>query len=114
MKRKLILTLALLLGLSVFSTAEVINKLEIKEGTEIYACNMPETCPCDTLALKPEKCKCGVELIKTKATKVDDKIIYVDSRKRGFKRVGKYTCSCPETCNCLTNNTKIESQVTFN
>lgn len=106
MIRKLILTLALLLSLSAFSSADMRGKLEVKKGVEIYVCNMAESCPCDTLALKPGKCKCGVELIKTKVTKVDDDIIYVESRKRGFKRVGKVACSCQETCNCLTISQK--------
>jgi hypothetical protein len=68
---------------------------------------MPESCPCDTMPMKPGKCKCGVELIRTTVTKVESDAIYVESRGRGFKRVGKYTCGCGETCNCGTISQKL-------
>ena len=106
MRGRLILTVFLLLGLSVFSLADTRGKMDVKVGDEIYACNMSESCACDTMAMMPGKCKCGVELIKTKVTKVDDDAIYVESRRRGFKRVGKYTCGCGETCNCNTISQK--------
>jgi hypothetical protein len=107
MRGEIILTVFLLLCLSVLSMADTRGKIDVKVDEEIYACNMPESCPCDTLAMKPGKCKCGVELIKTKVTKVDDDAIYVESRGRGFKRVGKYACGCGETCNCGTISLKL-------
>jgi len=82
MRRRLILTFFLLLGLSVLSMADTRGKINVKVGDEIYACNMPESCPCDTMAMKPGKCKCGVELIKTRVTKVGSDTIYVESRGR--------------------------------
>jgi len=107
MRRRLILAVVLLLGLSVLSLADTRGKMDVKVGDEIYACNMSESCACDTMAMKPGKCKCGMELIKTKVTKVDSDAIYVESRGRGFKRVGKYACSCGETCNCSTISQKL-------
>ena len=106
MRGRLIFTVFLLLGLSVFSLADTKGKMDLKAGDEIYACNMSESCLCDTMSTKLGKCKCGVELIKTKVTKVDGDVIYVESRGRGFKRVGKYTCGCGETCNCSTISQK--------
>ena len=95
-----------MLGLCALSLADMKGKMDLKVGDEIYVCNMSESCACDTMAMKSGKCKCGVELIRTKVTKVDGDAIYVESRGRGFKRVGKYTCRCGETCNCGTISQK--------
>jgi len=102
MSRRLILTIILLLSLSGLSFAETKGKIDVKVGDEIYACSMSEECACDTLAMKPGNCKCGKELIKTTVIGVDDNTIYVASRGKGFKRVGKYTCACGELCHCRT------------
>ena len=107
MRRRLLLTFVLFLSLSALSSADIRGRMDAKVGDQIYVCNMGETCPCDTMAMKPGICKCGKELIQTNVIKVEDESIYVASRKRGFDRVGKYACACGESCNCGTVSKKL-------
>ena len=102
MKKNGSLSLIILLCLSAFSMADTRDRMNVSVGDEIYVCNMGETCPCDTMAMKPGNCKCGKELIKTRVTKVEDDTIFVESRGKGFKRTGKYACACREACDCGT------------
>ena len=102
MRKTIILAIILMLGVSVLTLADTKGRMDVNVGDEIYVCNCGEGCPCDTMAMKPGKCTCGMEMIKAKVTKVDDDMIYVESREKGYKRVGKYACNCGEACNCGT------------
>lgn len=102
MRRKIILAIILMLGISALSLADTKGKMDLNVGDEIYVCNCGEACNCDTMSIKPGNCTCGKEMIKAKVTKVEDDTIYVESRGRGYKRVGKYACACGEACTCGT------------
>ena len=102
MRTKVILAVILALGLSVLCLADTKGRMDVNVGDEIYVCGCGEGCPCDTMSMKAGNCTCGKELVKTKVTKVDNDYIYVESRAKGFKRVGKYACACGEACKCGT------------
>ena len=86
--------------------ADTTGRMEVKPGDEIYVCACGEMCDCDTMSMKPGQCSCGKDMIKTKVTKVDDKLIYVEAYKRGLKRMGKYACACGAGCDCNTISQK--------
>jgi len=88
------------------SSADTTGKMDVKVGDEIYVCGCGEMCDCDTMSMKPGQCSCGKDMIKTKVTKVDDNLIYVEAYKRGLKRMGKYACACGPGCNCNTISQK--------
>lgn len=108
MKRKLFIVLAIVMTLvmvAAFSFAAR-GKMDLKVGSEIYACDCGEKCPCLTMSNNPGKCTCGKEMVKAQVTKVDGDKLMLKSEKwdkeRAFKATGTYTCACPPACKCDT------------
>ena len=99
-------TAVVLLLLFTVSHADTTGKMEVKAGDEIYVCACGEMCDCDTMSMKPGQCSCGKDMIKTKVTKVDENMIYVEAQKKGLKRMGKYACACGPGCDCNTISQK--------
>ena len=95
-------TVIVLLVFCAVSYADTTGKMDVKAGDEIYVCACGEMCDCDTMSMNPGQCSCGKDMIKTKVTKVDENMIYVESQKKGLKRMGKYACACGPGCNCNT------------
>ena len=88
-------------GLSFAATG---GKLSLKAGDGVYVCGCGEGCPCMTMSMQEGKCTCGKDLVKSKVTRVEGDMAYVmvNGKEQGFKTVGKYMCSCGETCPCKT------------
>ena len=42
------------------------SKLDLKAGSEIYACNCGEKCPCNTMSNNAGNCTCGKPMVKAK------------------------------------------------
>jgi len=99
-------TAIVLLVFCAVSFADTTGKMDVKVGDEIYVCACGEMCDCDTMSIRPGQCSCGKDMIKTKVTKVDENMIYVESQKKGLKRLGKYACACGPGCQCNTISQK--------
>ncbi len=97
---------AVLLVFYAAASADTTGRMNVKVGDEIYVCNCGEMCDCDTMSMKPGQCSCGKDMVKTKVTKVDENMIYVEAYKKGLKRTGKYACACGAGCNCNTISQK--------
>lgn len=80
------------------------SKMDVKVGDELYVCSCGEKCPCETLSRTEGKCPCGVDLVKAKATVVEESKakFMVGDKERTFNTVGKYACACGPTCPCNT------------
>jgi hypothetical protein len=83
------------------------NKLELKSGDEIYACNCGEGC-CDSLSGRPGKCTCGNDMVWAKVTRVTGDAAYLFAgewpKERAFKTVGKYVCGSSCDCDMISQN----------
>ncbi len=101
-----VLAVMALLIFCAVSSADTTGRMDVKPGDEIYVCACGEMCDCDTMSMKPGQCSCGKDMIKTKVTKVDENLIYVEAYKRGLKRMGKYACACGAGCDCNTISQK--------
>ncbi len=79
-------------------------------GEEVYACNCPEGCPCQTISKHEGKCPCGTEMVKAKVEKVEKgKVVLLASgwaQPRTYSTVAKYVCNCGPKCNCDTISQK--------
>jgi hypothetical protein len=106
MKKVLILALVCTLALATFALAAQKGKMNVKVGDEIYVCACGEGCPCDTMSRNPGQCTCGMDLVKTKVTKVENGKIWVEAREKPFLSVGKYACNCGPKCQCNTISQK--------
>jgi hypothetical protein len=108
MKKTLFISLAVITVMFVASLACAAegNIMKVKVGDEIYVCNCPPGCPCDTMSRNPGKCTCGTDMIKAKVTKVEaGKATFSAEgwdKERTMKTVGKYSCNCPPGCKCDT------------
>jgi hypothetical protein len=108
-KKVLFLAMSAVVGLFAFhavSSADTTGRMDVKAGDEIYVCACGEMCDCDTMSMKPGQCSCGKDMIKTRVTKLDESMIYVESQKTGLKRLGKYACACGAGCDCNTISQK--------
>jgi hypothetical protein len=103
------LVVALTLGLLGTALAEP-NRLDLKVGDTIFACNCGEDCPCCTMAKKPGKCVCGNEMVEAKVTKVEEGKAFLQAKDwtkaRPFLMAGKYYCACSPQCDCNTISQK--------
>lgn len=110
MKKKLFLSLAVVLTIALAMTAFAASRgaMELKAGDEIYACNCGEKCACDTMSRNPGNCTCGKEMVKAKVTKVEEGKAHLQAagwpKERAFKTSGKYACACPPACKCDTQS----------
>jgi hypothetical protein len=99
------LVLVLTLGLLGTALAES-NKLDLKVGETIFACNCGEGCLCNTMSKKQGQCACGKDMVNAKVTKVEDGKAYLQAqgweKPRPFLTVGKYFCACGPQCDCNT------------
>jgi hypothetical protein len=77
-------------------------KLALKVGDEVYACACGASCPCKSLSMKPAKCTCGVDMVKSKVVKVegDTAVINVNGKDETFPTTGKFVCACGAGCPC--------------
>ena len=73
-KKSLYLFFAIMLSVSIatIAFADSPEKMDLKVGDEIYACNCGEGCDCKTLSRLPGKCGCGNDLVKAKVVKIED------------------------------------------
>jgi hypothetical protein len=111
MKKVICFGLVLLLTLGLLGTAAAEpNRLDLKVGDTIFACNCGEECPCNTMAKKPGKCVCGHEMVEAKVTKVEEGKAYLQAKDwpkaRPFLTMGKYYCACGPDCTCNTISQK--------
>jgi len=102
-------------------------KETVSKGTILYVCNCGDQCKCNTVSLKPGKCKCGTDLVAMHVLKIDKdeailctcgkdcncKLNEADPTKCGcgkkVKRVslkGFYVCNCGAGCDCNTISDK--------
>ncbi len=110
MKRAIFL-LVPLLTLAVVAAVFAANaKPVFTVGEEVYACNCPEGCPCQTISKHAGKCPCGTEMVKAKVEKVEKgKVVLkaeVWAKPRTYSTVAKYACNCGPECNCDTISQK--------
>lgn len=101
------LGLVLVLTLSLLGTALAEpNKMDLKVGDTVFACNCGVDCPCHTMAKKPGKCVCGHDMVEAKVTKVEAGKAELQAKgwekPRPFLTVGKYYCACGPQCDCNT------------
>ena len=82
------------------------NKMTLKVGDEVYACNCGDACPCQTMSNKAGQCSCGQDLVKAKVVKVEGDMASLKAEgwdgPREFNTVGKYACACGPGCDCNT------------
>ena len=65
--KKLLVILVVVFALVMVTVALAANpKPVFKVGEEVYACNCPEGCPCQTISKHPGKCPCGTEMVKAR------------------------------------------------
>lgn len=111
MKRQFFAILAILLVVVVAGTlllAQETNKMILKAGDEVFACNCGAGCDCQTLSRKEGNCSCGNPLAKAKVKSVGDgtAVLVFGDREQTFKTVGKYMCACGPSCKCGTISQK--------
>jgi hypothetical protein len=103
------MVLVLMFGLWGTAAAEP-NRLDLKVGETVFACNCGEDCPCQTMAKKTGKCVCGSEMVEAKVIKVEAGKAYLQAKDwpktRPFLMVGKYYCACGPDCTCNTISQK--------
>lgn len=111
---KRIIFLGVLVILSALMAAAVLadatNKLDLKVGDEIYACNCGEQCDCQTMSRKEAACVCKKPMVKAKVVSVGEGTAMLQAKDwekpRPFKTVGKYACACGPDCSCGTISQK--------
>ncbi len=86
--------------------AGMMNKMELKVGDEVYACNCGESCPCQTMSRAAGNCACNNPMVKAKVMKVEKDMVMLKAdswdKERPFKTTGKYACACGPECKCNT------------
>src|SRR5512134_3923196 len=108
MRNRMFVVTAVLLALAFATLAFAASRgtMDLKAGDEVYACNCGDDCPCNTMSRNAGKCTCGKDMVKAKATKVEDGKAYLKAEKwekeRAFKTKGQYACACPPDCKCDT------------
>jgi len=92
------------------------------KGTDVYACDCEEGCPCPSPFLEPGTCDCGLEFAKMRVLKIDGGTAHLckcdddkcpcsfdpaDPKKCGcgarvkeISTKGKYLCACGPGCRC--------------
>ena len=82
------------------------SKLDLKAGSEIYACNCGEKCPCNTMSNNAGNCTCGKPMVKAKVNKVEGGTAMLSAagweKDRPFAMTGKFMCACGADCKCDT------------
>ena len=97
------------------------------KGNMLYVCNCGGDCKCNTVSIKPGKCKCGGNLVPMHVLKIEKDEALLCSCGKGcdcqlnaddptkcgcgskVKRVslkGMYVCKCGEGCTCNTISDK--------
>ncbi len=109
--KKLLVILVVVFALVMVTVALAANpKPVFKVGEEVYACNCPEGCPCQTISKHPGKCPCGTEMIKAKVTAVEKGKVMLKAegweKPRAFSTVAKFVCNCGPKCDCDTISQK--------
>ena len=109
MKKKFVLGIglaAILLIVLAGSGLADSNKMNLKVGDEVYACNCGASCPCQTMSNKAGQCSCSKDMVKAKVVKVEGDMASLQAEgwegPREFKTVGKYACACGSGCDCNT------------
>jgi len=92
------------IGAPLAHAADQPGKIDLKVGDTAWFCAC-DKCPCETIARKPAKCGCNVDLVKGTVTAVDAAAGTVTASLPGgttktFKTTGKYTCACGPACDC--------------
>jgi hypothetical protein len=109
--KKTSVILAVVLGLVMVAVALAANpKPVFKVGQEVYACNCPEGCPCQTISKHAGKCPCGTEMVKARVMKVEKGKVVLKAegweKPRIYSTVAKYVCNCGPKCDCDTISQK--------
>ena len=95
MKRSIFL-LAVVLFLAVTVAFVADSKPVFKIGNEVYVCNCPGDCPCQTISKQAGKCPCGTDMVKAKVTgTVKGEVTLMAAgweKDRVFSTDAKYAC----------------------
>jgi hypothetical protein len=109
--KKLLVILVVVFAMVMVTAALAANpKPTFKVGEEVYACNCPEGCPCQTISKHAGKCPCGTEMTKAKVEKVEKGKVMLKAegweKARSFSTVAKFVCACGPKCDCDTISQK--------
>lgn len=109
--KKSLLILAMVLSLVMGTVAFAASPKPVyKVGEEVYACNCPEGCPCQTMSRNLGKCTCNKVMVNTQVTSVEKDKVFLKAhgweKPRSFGTVAKYACNCDSACTCDTISQK--------
>jgi hypothetical protein len=109
MKKAVVILAVLTLALVTMALAAN-PKPVFKLGNEVYVCNCPEGCPCQTISKHAGKCPCGTDMVKAKVTgTVKGEVTLMAAgweKDRVFSSEAKFACTCDPKCDCDTISQK--------
>ncbi len=109
MKKAVIILTVLLLALVTVALAAN-PKPAYKIGNEVYVCNCPGDCPCQTISKQAGKCPCGTDMVKAKVTgTVKGEVTLMApgwEKDKVFSTEAKFACNCGPKHDCGTISQK--------
>lgn len=76
--------------------------IPLKAGDMVYVCGCGESCPCKSMSMKPAKCTCNKQMVKTKVLRIEggNAVVKVKGAEQTFPMTGKFVCGCGAGCDC--------------
>lgn len=107
MRKRILLVFVAALALGWTCLALAATPLWRIAGEEVYACPCT-TCECMNLSMKPGKCVCGKELVKSKVLSNHDSklLLVVNGKKADYPLTAKYVCGGGPACDYKTVSQK--------